>query len=157
MRCPYCGGDVMIRGNLWECGHCGDSGVLAAEPLELEFTFELEERPKRSRQKQEEPEREEDYVDAIEKLKNAPDGFAYKHFLVLLKSIAPYRFENKTSEELQGFDLREFLEEYERENRGEMEAVLARIRYLAAPVHPGLRDYLRWSLPGSSQDLDSWF
>ena len=29
MRCPWCGsGPVMIRGDRWECGWCGDSGKL---------------------------------------------------------------------------------------------------------------------------------
>ena len=28
-RCPHCGSPVMIRGNWWECGWCGDSGYLA--------------------------------------------------------------------------------------------------------------------------------
>ncbi len=31
MRCPWCGsGPVMIRGNTWECGFCGDTGSLQA-------------------------------------------------------------------------------------------------------------------------------
>lgn len=25
-RCPHCGSPVMLRGNSWECGWCGDSG-----------------------------------------------------------------------------------------------------------------------------------
>ena len=29
-RCPHCGSPVMIRGNWWECGWCGDSGYLAS-------------------------------------------------------------------------------------------------------------------------------
>ena len=28
IRCPHCGSPVMIRGNRWECGWCGDSGRL---------------------------------------------------------------------------------------------------------------------------------
>lgn len=31
MRCPYCGADVMIRGIQWECGFCGDFGVLSKQ------------------------------------------------------------------------------------------------------------------------------
>lgn len=29
-RCPHCGSPVMLRGNWWECGWCGDSGYLAS-------------------------------------------------------------------------------------------------------------------------------
>lgn len=28
-RCPHCGSPVMLRGNWWECGWCGDSGYFA--------------------------------------------------------------------------------------------------------------------------------
>lgn len=28
MRCPYCGSPVIIHGSQWECGWCGDCGVL---------------------------------------------------------------------------------------------------------------------------------
>ena len=28
MRCPWCGSPVMLRGDWWECGYCGDSGAL---------------------------------------------------------------------------------------------------------------------------------
>ena len=28
IRCPHCGSPVMVRGNRWECGWCGDSGAL---------------------------------------------------------------------------------------------------------------------------------
>ena len=34
MRCPWCGASpVMIRGNMWECGFCGDSGFLQADQI----------------------------------------------------------------------------------------------------------------------------
>ena len=26
IRCPHCGSPVMVRGNRWECGWCGDFG-----------------------------------------------------------------------------------------------------------------------------------
>lgn len=26
IRCPHCGSPVMVRGNRWECGYCGDFG-----------------------------------------------------------------------------------------------------------------------------------
>lgn len=42
MRCPWCGsGPVMIRGDWWECGWCGDSGRLkrSAEPEKVEMTL----------------------------------------------------------------------------------------------------------------------
>lgn len=43
MRCPYCGGDVMIRGDRWECGHCGDSGFLRpSDDADVSFTVEFE-------------------------------------------------------------------------------------------------------------------
>ena len=43
MRCPWCGASpVMIRGNMWECGWCGDSGFLSAQqPSEVTFTLNL--------------------------------------------------------------------------------------------------------------------
>ncbi len=28
MRCPNCGSPVMVYANRWECGYCGDCGVL---------------------------------------------------------------------------------------------------------------------------------
>ncbi len=34
MRCPWCGSPVMIRGNRWECGCCGDFGDLPPEQRE---------------------------------------------------------------------------------------------------------------------------
>lgn len=30
IRCPYCGSPVMIRGNRWECGWCGDFGSISS-------------------------------------------------------------------------------------------------------------------------------
>lgn len=30
IRCPHCGSPVMIRGNRWECGWCGDFGALSS-------------------------------------------------------------------------------------------------------------------------------
>ena len=42
MRCPWCGsGPVMIHGDWWECGWCGDSGRLkrSAEPEKVEMTL----------------------------------------------------------------------------------------------------------------------
>ncbi len=34
MRCPWCGASpVTIRGNTWECGFCGDTGILRADQL----------------------------------------------------------------------------------------------------------------------------
>ena len=32
MRCPWCGSPVMIRGSSWECGWCGDFGILQRTP-----------------------------------------------------------------------------------------------------------------------------
>ncbi|WP_143383431.1 hypothetical protein [Flavonifractor sp. An9] len=32
IRCPHCGSSVMIRGNRWECGWCGDFGALSSLP-----------------------------------------------------------------------------------------------------------------------------
>ena len=42
MRCPWCGSPVMIRGSSWECGWCGDSGILKRTPLQQpEITLTL--------------------------------------------------------------------------------------------------------------------
>lgn len=30
IRCPHCGSPVMIRGNRWECGWCGDFGSISS-------------------------------------------------------------------------------------------------------------------------------
>ena len=30
IRCPHCGSPVMIRGNRWECGWCGDFGAISS-------------------------------------------------------------------------------------------------------------------------------
>lgn len=32
IRCPHCGSPVMIRGNRWECGYCGDFGSISSSP-----------------------------------------------------------------------------------------------------------------------------
>lgn len=50
MLCPWCGSPVMIRGSQWECGWCGDSGVLRRKPvqkpvqltLRLSFVYHVE-------------------------------------------------------------------------------------------------------------------
>ena len=37
IRCPNCGSPVMVRGNRWECGYCGDFGALSSlHPSEKE-------------------------------------------------------------------------------------------------------------------------
>ena len=42
MRCPWCGSPVMISGNRWECGYCGDAGFLDPAPeFELEYTMTI--------------------------------------------------------------------------------------------------------------------
>ena len=30
IRCPHCGSPVMVRGNRWECGWCGDFGNISS-------------------------------------------------------------------------------------------------------------------------------
>lgn len=30
IRCPHCGSPVMIQGNRWECGWCGDFGAISS-------------------------------------------------------------------------------------------------------------------------------
>ncbi len=32
IQCPHCGSPVMVRGNQWECGWCGDFGTLSSLP-----------------------------------------------------------------------------------------------------------------------------
>lgn len=34
MNCPWCGSPVEIRGSSWECGWCGDSGMLKRTPVQ---------------------------------------------------------------------------------------------------------------------------
>ena len=35
IRCPHCGSPVMVRGNRWECGYCGDFGEISSlQPTE---------------------------------------------------------------------------------------------------------------------------
>lgn len=44
MRCPWCGSPVRIKGSRWECGYCGDCGMLARrnpEPEETTLTFSV--------------------------------------------------------------------------------------------------------------------
>ena len=44
MRCPWCGSPVMIRGNSWECGYCGDCGKLnltKSEEITLSLSLSL--------------------------------------------------------------------------------------------------------------------
>ena len=30
IRCPHCGSPVIVRGNRWECGYCGDFGEISS-------------------------------------------------------------------------------------------------------------------------------
>ena len=30
IHCPHCGSPVMVRGNRWECGYCGDFGEISS-------------------------------------------------------------------------------------------------------------------------------
>ncbi|MCR5089066.1 MAG: hypothetical protein K6C08_06075 [Oscillospiraceae bacterium] len=51
MRCPRCGAPVRIRGNVWECGWCCDSGRLSAAPdpeLTIEISFDDREETERA-------------------------------------------------------------------------------------------------------------
>lgn len=41
MRCPWCGSPVMVRGNWWECGYCGDSGAMPQPTAEQEVTLSV--------------------------------------------------------------------------------------------------------------------
>lgn len=41
MRCPWCGSPVMVRGNWWECGYCGDSGAMPQPAAEQEVTLSV--------------------------------------------------------------------------------------------------------------------
>lgn len=35
IRCPHCDSPVMVRGNRWECGYCGDFGEISSlQPTE---------------------------------------------------------------------------------------------------------------------------
>ncbi len=45
MRCPHCGATVKIRGRQWECGFCGDFGVLTASQLSQPFNHVQQEKP----------------------------------------------------------------------------------------------------------------
>lgn len=43
IRCPNCGSPVMVRGNRWECGYCGDFGALSSlHPSEKEKLLEID-------------------------------------------------------------------------------------------------------------------
>ena len=33
VRCPWCGAQATVRGNMWECGYCGDSGFLRTDQI----------------------------------------------------------------------------------------------------------------------------
>lgn len=45
IRCPHCGDPVRILGNRWECGFCGDCGILSSLPSwqgeEVELTLQF--------------------------------------------------------------------------------------------------------------------
>ena len=42
MRCPCCGSPVMIYGDRWECGYCGDSGFLSGICEEIDLTVSVD-------------------------------------------------------------------------------------------------------------------
>lgn len=41
MRCPWCGSPVMVHGNWWECGYCGDSGAVPQPSAEQEVALSV--------------------------------------------------------------------------------------------------------------------
>ena len=112
MRCPCCGSPVMIRGNLWECGYCGDSGCCVPEEQALDVSVSVEIDPDFWDQKDPmEPEILEE-AEAIRKLQ-APedDGFFEEHCRDILLRHYPHAFRNFSNEDLCFFILEDFLKE----------------------------------------------
>ena len=112
MRCPCCGSPVMIRGNLWECGYCGDSGAYTPEEqdVDLRFSVEIDENFW-DHTDYTMPEIQEEAV-AIRKLQ-APedDGFFDDHCRDILMRHYPEAFQKLSKEELCFFSLSDFLKE----------------------------------------------
>ena len=114
MRCPCCGSPVMIRGNLWECGYCGDSGCYVPEDQnsDVDLSFSVEIDPSFwDRRDPMEPEILEE-AEAIRKLQ-APedDGFFDDHCRDILLRHYPEAFRNLSKEDLCFFSLSDFLKQ----------------------------------------------
>ena len=111
----------MIRGNLWECGYCGDSGVYAPveeAPLDVSFSVEVDENFW-DRTDYSKPEIQAEAT-AIEKLQ-APedDGFFDDHCRDILSYHYPDAFLQLSDEELNFFSLGDFLKNHLNPERAE--------------------------------------
>ena len=112
MRCPCCGSPVMIRGNLWECGYCGDSGCCGPEDPDVKLSFSVEIDPAFwNRRDPMEPEILEE-GEAIRRLQaSEDDGFFDDHCRDILLRHYPEAFRNLSKEELCFFSLGDFLKQ----------------------------------------------
>lgn len=112
MRCPCCGSPVMIRGNLWECGYCGDSGVYEPEEekIDLDVSFSVEIDPAFWDQTDYSKPQIDEEAAAVEKLQaSQDDGFFDDHCRDILLRHYPEAFEEISDEELLFFSLSDFL------------------------------------------------
>ena len=120
MRCPCCGSPVMIRGNLWECGYCGDSGCYVPEEQDLDFSVSVEIDPDFWDQGDPMDPEILGEAEAIRKLQaSEDDGCFDDHCRDILMNHYPEAFRNFSKKDLCCFVLSDFLEENLRPEQAE--------------------------------------
>ena len=161
IRCPHCGSPVMIRGNRWECGWCGDFGAIsslhpsetaklmqAATPT-IQFTVTVtdssdEEAPRNfSRSELEDMVRRWDF---------AENEWACRDLLIAAFPEAVSRW---TAEELEGMDTMDLLS---KTGEKDPEAAIDMMKLLLDTVRDKLREkevayqFLGWDMDGILRD-----
>ena len=161
IRCPHCGSSVMIRGNRWECGWCGDFGSIsslhhsekaklmqAATPT-IQFTVTVtdssdEEAPRNfSRSELEDMVRRWDFEE---------NEWACRDLLIAAFPEAVSRW---TAEELEGMDTMDLLS---KTGEKDPEAAIDMMKLLLDTVRDKLREkevayqFLGWDMDGILRD-----
>ena len=161
IRCPHCGSSVMIRGNRWECGWCGDFGSIsslhhsekaklmqAATPT-IQFTVTVtdtsdEEAPRNfSRSELEDMVRRWDFDE---------NEWACRDLLIAAFPEAVSRW---TAEELEGMDTMDLLS---KTGEKDPEAAIDMMKLLLDTVRDKLREkevayqFLGWDMDGILRD-----
>lgn len=161
IRCPHCGSPVMIRGNRWECGWCGDFGSIsslhhsekaklmqAATPT-IQFTVTVtdssdEEAPRNfSRNELEDMVRRWDFEE---------NEWACRDLLIAAFPEAVSRW---TAEELEGMDTMDLLS---KTGEKDPEAAIDMMKLLFDTVRDKLREkevayqFLGWDMDGILRD-----
>lgn len=162
IRCPHCGSPVMVRGNRWECGYCGDFGetsslqpsekaklVHAAAPsVRLSITVadaSDEEDPPRSFSRAE-------LEDMVRRWDFSEDEWACRDLLIAAFPEAVSRW---TAEELENMDTQDLLSET---GEKDPEAAIDMMKLLLDTVGNKLQErevayqFLGWDMDGLLRD-----